>query len=477
MGPYLPVHVPDLCMGPYIPIYGCCDGSRIHLSVTADEWESLSYGHTPPRLAFQVAPSCGRWHVDERLDNYKRRLVKRGQFDTPPNDLSLWGFLSDTDSESTSMGVPTWKKSHLLSLPKELRLEIWRWTLTDPSVPELVVNIGRDKTKARRDSATGVVIPRVMTWLQPGRNCPINIGLLRTNRFIYEEALPLLYRSLRFAPADHQGIFPLFLDSLSPYARQLIRHVKLQIPRQIYDPDLFGAPTDSLFHWAITCAQIAKLEGQLRDVEIEGLWFGSQLINEKTKRSILNPLCKIKTKKVFGPNNDDDVERLLAHANWELARKANLRKTQAVLKALADDAAPKKRVEEGDTEEEMGNRTLGEPAGQPEHAVPETTYRYNSFLVTSDDTILHSLGTVAGIEVFEQELEEHTSSVLAEASSADDATTLAGDWDLIGYGSGASTPTDRPPSYMSRWSTDSWTDVASTIAEMHDPDKDEEVAK
>jgi hypothetical protein len=375
------------------------------------------------------------------------------------------------------MGVPTWKKSHLLSLPKELRLEIWKWTLTDPSVPNLVANIGRDQTKARRDSATGVVIPRVMTWLQPGRNCPIGMGLLRTNRFIYEEALPLLYRSVRFAPADHQGIFPLFLDSLSPYARPLIRHIKLHVPRQIYDIDFFGAPAGSLFHWAVTCAQIAKLEGQLIDVEIEGLWFDSQSVNEKTKSSILNPLCKIKTKKVFGLNNDDEMERLLMHANWELARKANLRKTQAILKALADDAAVEERVEEGETKEEKGNTTREEPVEQPERAISETTYRYGSFPTTSDDTILHSLSTVAGIDVFEKELEEHTSPVLEGSSSSDDATTLAADWDLIRYGSGASTPTDRPPSYTSRRSMDSWTDVASTIAEMHDPDKDEEVAK
>ncbi|KAF2449091.1 hypothetical protein P171DRAFT_439678 [Karstenula rhodostoma CBS 690.94] len=370
------------------------------------------------------------------------------------------------------MGVPAWKKSHLLSLPKELRLEIWKWTLSDPSVPDLVANIGRDKKQARRDSATGAVIPRVKIWLEPGRNVSIGLGLLRTNRFIYEEALPLLYHAVRFAPADHQGIFPLFLDSLSPYARSLIRHMKLHVPRQIYDLDLFGAPADPLFHWAITCAQVAQIERQLRDVEIEGLWFESQSVNEKTKCSILYPLCKIKTKKVFGTNNDVGMEGLFAHASWELTRKTYLRKSKAMLQAAAN-AAAKEREEEVGAEEEKGKGTLDEPTEQSRHHTPDTR-RQHSSPVVSDDTILRSLSTVAGIDVFETELDEYSSPV-AEQSSPDDATMLVDDWSLISYRSDASTPTDRPPSYTSRRSTDSWTDVASTVAEVHDPDKDEDV--
>ncbi|KAF9741076.1 hypothetical protein PMIN06_008131 [Paraphaeosphaeria minitans] len=371
------------------------------------------------------------------------------------------------------MGVPAWKNSHLLSLPKELRLEIWKWTLSDPSVPDLVVNIGRDKKIARRDSATGAIIPRVKAWLEPGRNRSISLQLLRTNKFIYEEALPLLYNAVRFVPADHQGIFPLFLDSLSPYARSFIRHIKLHVSRKIYDLDLFGASSDPLFHWAITCAQIAKLEGQLRNVEIEGIWFESQMVNEKTKCSILFPLCKIKTKKVFGPNNDDGMERLLLHASRELAHKADLRKTRALLTELKD-AAAKDRGKADPVEEGQERGTLEEPVEQRMHQNSDMgPYRY-SFPITSDDTILRDLCTVAGIQVFEKELEEHIGPVSAQ-SCVDDAATLADDWEC--YSSNASTPTDRPPSYMSRWSTDSWTDVASTIAEAYDLDKDGEVAK
>ncbi|OAG12484.1 uncharacterized protein CC84DRAFT_124176 [Paraphaeosphaeria sporulosa] len=373
------------------------------------------------------------------------------------------------------MDVAARKKSLLLSLPMELRLEIWRWTLSDPSVPDLVANIGRDKKYVRRDSATGTVIPRVKAWLEPGRNQSIGLGLLRTNKSIYEEALPLLYNAVRFAPTDHQGIFPLFLDSLSPYARSLIHHIKLHVPRQIYDLDLFGAHPDSLFHWAITCAQIAKLEGQLRDVEVEGLWFESRFVNEKTKYSILFPLCKIKTKKVFGPNNDDGMERLLLHASRELARKADLRRNQALLTELKD-AVAKDRGETDPEEEDQEKGALENSVGQLEHRNSDMLRQPYSSPITSDDIILRNLSTVAGIDAFEKELKEHTSPV-GENSSTDDAATLTDDWDLISYRSGASTPTDRPPTYMSRCSADSWTDVASTIAEVHNLDTDEDVAK
>ncbi|KAJ4359647.1 uncharacterized protein N0V89_000202 [Didymosphaeria variabile] len=426
-------------------------------------------------MTLQMSPSCGWWHVNDRQDNYSKRVVIRGRFDFPDNDPSRWAYLPDTNFEHKTMGVPTWKKSHLLSLPKELRLEIWKWTLTDPSVPDLVVNIGRDKKEAYGYSAAGAVIPRVTTWLQPGRNSPIGLSLLRTNRFIYEEALPCLYQSVKFAPADHQGIFPLFLDSLSQFPRSLIRRIKLHVPRQIYDVDLFGDPAVPLFHWAITCAQIAKLDGQLKDLEIEGLWTETGSLNEKIKRSILFPLCKIKARKIFGPNNDAGMEEVLKHAQVNLEHKAALRRVEAAAKAAADVAAEKR--EESGKKDDEGKKEVDDPAEQRQPQDPTTALHSYCEPGASDSTILRNLSTVAGIDAFEKELDDHTSPEIAGRSSADDIRTLTEDWDLVSYRSGASTPRDRPPSYMSRWSTDSWTDVASTIAETHDLDKDEEMEK
>lgn len=471
MGPYhcgiFSDHIPEHSLEPVIPISGCCNGPRIRLNTTADEWESLTHGQVPSRLASEVPPDCDWWHMGRRPEDHDTRLVVHN---LTPNDASHWGSLHRMELENQAMGVATWKKSGLLSLPKELRLEIWRWTLTDPSVPDLIVNIGRHKKEAHGYSASGAVIPRVATWLQPGRNSSIGSGLLRTNRGIYEEALPLLYHSIRFAPADHQGIFPLFLDSLSPYARSLIRNIKLHVPRQIYDIDLFGDPAVPLFHWAITCAQVAKLEEQLKDVEVEGLWAKTGSLNEKTKRSILYPLCKIKTKKLFGPNNDDDMEKMLSMTSLVFETESNLRKIKAAARA-SEEATIKEHEKQDNKTEQEETRTLTSPAEQNGNQASNTRHRSNSAFVVSEFMMARDLSTLAGIDAFERELDMRTNPNL------DDASTLADEWDVISYHSGASTPKDRPPSYMSRWSTDSWLDVASTIAEPHDSDDDAELDK
>lgn len=311
--------------------------------------------------------------------------------------------------EDTKLGVLVWKKSHLLSLPKELRLEIWKWTLTDPSVPGLVVNIGREEMKLSQYMVTGKILPRVLTWLKPRRNCTINTTLLRTNRFIYEEALPLLYESVRFAPTDHQGMFPLFLDSISPFARSLIRHIKLHVPTKIYDVSHFGDPAIPLFHWAVTCAQVAKLGRQLRDVEVEGLWMDTALSTARTKRLVLYPLCKIKTRKIFGTNNDSEAKMSVAQAEVELEAKIALRRVQAEARNVADTTA-------------ISSQQIGH----------------------DDATRL-------------KELIDHE-----EASSVDDEN-LIGEWDLISYRSCASTPNGRPSSCISKYSSDSWSNAASMI--------------
>ena len=422
-----------------IPITGCCNGSRIHLNVTSDEFTSLFYGHTPPWLADKIPSSCGFWRP--YWPEYEERntyIIVKDYFNFQPSDPS-WARLPDTDLRGTEMGMPMWKKSHLLSLPKELRLEIWKWTLTDPSVPELVVNIGRIKKEACEYKAIGTAIPKVLTWLQPGRNAPIGLALLRTNRSIYEEALPLLYRSVRFTPADHQGIFPLFLDSLSPYARSLIRHVKLHVPRQIYDVDIFGDPGVPLFHWAVTCAQVAKLDGQLKDVEIEGLWTDTGALIGRTKYSVLNPLCKIKTKKISHASNDGEAERLLA----EVEAETKARKSRAA--AEARTAA-----------EVVLDRFRPEEEGSPSGIEPQSKH------VSTPDRNQHQGATARRPHPLPLE-----ASILESALNVSTVVdeTLMDEWDMISYKSGVSTPRDRPPSYVSRRSSNSWSDAASIIAE------------
>ncbi|KAJ4295543.1 hypothetical protein N0V90_007556 [Kalmusia sp. IMI 367209] len=434
---------------PYIAISSCCS------QVTIDEFDRLACGRKPSRVEKTIPEFCAyRILNGSRHDYFHEQMKVRHSWKNPPFDASRLAFLPDTDFSDTSMGVPTWKKSHILSLPKELRLEIWKWVLTDPSVPDLTVNIGRKAPPPHQKSA----IPRVTTWLQPGRNSPISLSILQTNRFVYEEALPILYKAIRFAPADHQGIFPLFLGSLSSYARSLIFHIKLHVPRQIYDIDIFGDPGVPLFHWAITCAQIVKMNGQLKDVEVEGLWLNTGGVSARTKKAILYPLCKIKARKLFGSNNDEGMDGILKGAEDELQAKILIRKLAMEAEA-AVQAAKDNLEDEDERRKEKAGHTLADLHAQRKLAQTES----------------HDPSYPRDTPEPEQGPDVHTTFASDEGSgSLDDSQILMEDWDVVSYTSGASTPRGRPPSYMSRRSSDSWTGAGSDFSADDGPAVEEE---
>jgi hypothetical protein len=66
--------------------------------------------------------------------------------------------------------------------------------------------------------------PFVKTALEPRSNGPISVSILQTNRLIYEEALPIPYRSVTCAPTS---MFGDFLDTLSAFAKSHIRKIRL----------------------------------------------------------------------------------------------------------------------------------------------------------------------------------------------------------------------------------------------------------
>ena len=286
-------------------------------------------------------------------------------------------FLSYSTDNATpqapSMDTMTFQKCYLLSLPKELRLEIWKWTLTDPSIPSLTVNVGREKKDPYHFVPRGSGVPRIKTWLQPTINGATNPNILRTNRLIYEEALPILYQSVRFALTDHNGIFPLWLASFSPYAHSQIRCIKLRAPQQVYNVNRFGDPAVPVFHWAVTCAQVATLSTQLKEVEIDGLYLKN--LSPKVRRSIIHPLCGIKTPKVFGKDNSGDVHEWMASAEQVVAMKSALRRKQAEARAIKE--AERKEREIQDEEVTDGQQTKSTIMQQGYHAFPLRSGRRN----------------------------------------------------------------------------------------------------
>jgi len=174
--------------------------------------------------------------------------------------------------------------SPLLSLPKELRLEIYEHAFSASSYPILVA-IHRDYQFKR------VTIRYVK---HPTISFPA--ALLRTNRQIYHEALPVMYRDTTFFPTPNTGLFSFFLDRLSKFAQDNIRRARISPSGH-----LASVSTDcSRLFWAVMCAQLARLPS-LYEVELLhsspndliDLW------TDYHQKRILKPLCLIKAKKVL----------------------------------------------------------------------------------------------------------------------------------------------------------------------------------
>ncbi|KAH8730701.1 hypothetical protein GQ44DRAFT_767875 [Phaeosphaeriaceae sp. PMI808] len=247
-------------------------------------------------------------------------------------------YTPNTSVQSTTQ--PTF--SRLLSLPKELRLEIWRYGLTDPTKERLVLLVRRDldnNTSGKRFSNSlykHVNQPEIITSFLEHPSSAIGTNLLQVNRFIYAEALPILYHAVIFSTRDIDRILHIFIDQLSTFAKSHIRYVRLKIHGQWHN-------TDSVFYWVLTCAQVAKLNDSLRQVEVAD-WSRIEDRNAFKMGKILYPLLKIKAHKklVDSDGSDADFQKELAEAKAELEAKADLRK--AMTTADLEDSRTRAKI-------------------------------------------------------------------------------------------------------------------------------------
>lgn len=161
---------------------------------------------------------------------------------------------------------------------------------------------------------------------------------------MYEEALPILYHSVTFCPWDLQGIFPLFLETLSSFAKSHIRYVWM-------NSNWVSANTD-YFYWALNCAQVAKLNGSLLQLEL-GDWHKYPSDRFK-KHAILYPLLKIKAMKKHIGGRDKELQQDLADAALEMEARADARRV-----LIAADTAERRRL--ADLEQISKDRSAKKP--------------------------------------------------------------------------------------------------------------------
>ncbi|ORY12886.1 hypothetical protein BCR34DRAFT_286887 [Clohesyomyces aquaticus] len=401
-------------------------------------------------------------------------------------------YLPETDPSARCR----WNKCHLLSLPADIRLQIYRYLLTDTLTPKICVRIDRQPSQPYY-KFTRPPTPTLTLSLEPRPTTFPSLEILRVNRIIYEEALPVLYDSVKFVPVHLDGLLPMFLSELSPHAKSCIRRICLTMPPSAVGMETHHDRCKNFTNWAVTCAQVA-LMGSLQEVEIHG---DLELYRHRSdRRLLLRPLCKIRVPKLFivdGKSLEDTRnynnlgQQMLLETKFDMDAEAEVRQQRTKAEA-ADRADRNRRL----NIEPTGhcNPSPSRPQRRGIDRVGETPDRLEMHWWREENEVSmrHGLGSIAGIKQFEKELEWHTTppvpsddpptyglpdrrrSTEKQATLDTDSASDTDQWDLVSIRSGASTPkagrsikkAARPKSF----SEEEWVDAASTLVG-HDEDE------
>lgn len=343
---------------------------------------------------------------------------------------------------------------------------IYEYALTDTS-EETVVQIERERKFPYHFYRPP--FPRLETT-RVGPKSDVSIGILLANRFIYEEALPILYKSVRFILSDLEGLLPLFYDTLSPFAKSCIRGIQLKIPEEHPSPFVTNRPVPS-FHWAITCAQINSLDNPQLQVHIQGAW--SVISQPENEKALLFPLCKLKAVKKFAPSTSSELldyenafQDLLSKAAKNLETHGKLREKHANMEiALMEDRIHRqkeKRVNhelKANTDFNLRAKEHCKIASRSMHKIsPESNAQHDG---RTGKGMISELSNTVGIGQLEWELKEQTSPIMSEEDSSsifgEFSDTIDQDWDLDSSRNRPSTPT------ILKLSIETCNDTASTI--------------
>jgi hypothetical protein len=183
----------------------------------------------------------------------KKRSETRRGFWTRSNFLGrfLHDFAPSNNNKSTR------NYSSFFSLPAEIRLIIYKHAFF-AGAGGMLVAIDRDYFRwLNQDHTTPLRYIR-----SPRKSFPV--ALLQTNKQVYNEALPLMYREVTFFPSYNATILTHFLDTLSDFARSCIRHIRVSPTRLLNEPI---RQEHEQLGWAVMCSEISRLPA-LCDVSI-----------------------------------------------------------------------------------------------------------------------------------------------------------------------------------------------------------------
>ncbi|OCK84623.1 hypothetical protein K432DRAFT_378376 [Lepidopterella palustris CBS 459.81] len=425
------------------------------------------------------------------------------QADSSQEEADFYGTLSNSPPAEH-------KPFEFLSLPAHLRQQIYIYLLADPTTSQTLVHIIRSP-QIPCYKLTRPRPPKLTYRLTPPPASPFTTSLLLANRTIYNEALPVLYHHKTFYLNDLEGLLPIFLHKLSTSARTHIRSLRISADPvdSINSPPFFAQDrTKPSFHWAITCAQIAKLT-TLHELEIGGCTFLNP--GQPPNWPLLLPLCKIKaTKKLVFPHDDPATSSLAAKERFAEYLCAAEDRLRASAKKREESARAEALERAQRHEQEIRDRAAAQEAFEAEQArlgqewiaaskIPESDMSVHNWLNVpriSCCDIDRDLARVKGLKQFERELEQHSPTAEAEPyrpvtlvdieadegefeivtrpskpPGYDDVT--AEGWDIVSVRSRRSSTSMRSSSS----SGEEWQDTASTLVEKANNDDDEEEAE
>ena len=154
--------------------------------------------------------------------------------------------------------------SYFLHLPTELRQEIYNYVLGIPTLSKVEVFIDNDRYTSSYSDSFGLQCSK-------SPQIPPSLAIFRSNRQIYREALPLLYRCCNFFPLD-DDVLNKFFGRMPGFARSNILRLHLK-PRPQKAVRRLGPPATLSQvmkgpSWIFTCETISHLFVALEEILI-----------------------------------------------------------------------------------------------------------------------------------------------------------------------------------------------------------------
>lgn len=157
--------------------------------------------------------------------------------------------------------------SLFLRLPPEIRLLVYEHAFSSSS-ETITVTITRDRKREYPSRLDNFLHLSKDKSTQVSYKCkpPISFPsqLLRANKQIYHEALPVMYQTVTFFPDSTDSSFGVFLGLLSDFARHQIGRIRLCLDKFL-ESEWTHCTAD--LAWKVTCAQVISLPS-LREVAL-----------------------------------------------------------------------------------------------------------------------------------------------------------------------------------------------------------------